>query len=131
MYAADPNKDDVADLNDNTFDKQTALGFGDLAGVSLNFALNDNLAFNASYARLDGESGKSGAIIGSIGNFGFILEATSTDISDNTRSNIEVSYNLGMGLIAASMQQDAEENDIQSVGFSTNCMTQLASTFST
>ena len=131
VYAADPNKDDVADLNDNTFDKQTALGFGDLAGVSLNFALNDNLAFNASYARLDGESGKSGAIIGSIGNFGFILEATSTDISDNTRSNIEVSYNLGMGLIAASMQQDAEENDFNLSGSQPNCMTQLASTFRT
>ncbi len=118
LYAADPMKDDAADINDKAYANESALGFGDLAGVNVNIAFNDNLAFNGSYVSLDGKTGTSGALIGSMGDFGLILEATNTDIADETRSNIELSYDVGMGTLAAAMQKNADGDSINSVGFS-------------
>ena len=118
IYAVDPAKDDTTDITGNTYADEAALGFGDLAGINVNVAFTDEVTFNGSYAKIDDKTGTSGALIGSFGELGIILETTKIEDEDKARSNVEVSYDLGFGVVAAALQKDADDVDYRSVGFS-------------
>ena len=118
IYAVDPVKDDTTDITGNTYADEAALGFGDLAGINVNVAFTDEVAFNGSYAKIDDKTGTSGALICSFGELGIILETTKIEDEDKAHSNVEVSYDLGFGVVAAALQKDADDVDYHSVGFS-------------
>lgn len=117
IYAADPAKEDMNDILGSTYTSESDLTFGDLMGASVRFSLMDNLDFNASYARMDGKNGVSAAFIGSMNDFGFIVEATDIKDEDKTRANIEASYDIGFGSVIASMQRDGAGDGLNSIGF--------------
>lgn len=118
LYSIDPAKDDTEEITGNTYADSNELGFGDVAGINVNIAFNDNIAFNGSYAKLDDKSGTSGALVGSFGDFGLILETTKIQDEDKARSNIEASYDLEVGTVAVSLQKDADDVDYRSLGYS-------------
>lgn len=117
VYVLDPAFEDTADITGNSLPDESATAFGDLLGVNVNVGFTDNIAFNASYAKIDDKTGVSGALIGFMGDFGLILEATKIEDEDKTRSNIEASYSLGFGTFAASLQKDGEGVDYRTIGF--------------
>lgn len=129
LYTIDPAKDDTADITGNAYADQGELGFGDVAGMNVNVPFNDDIALNASYAKIDDKTGASAALVASMGGFGVILEGTSIEGEDENRTNIEVSYDLGMGTLAASVQKDGEGNEFRSLGFSTDIYENTALNF--
>jgi len=116
VYAADPAKDDTADITGNDYADEAALAFGDLAGVNLSVALTDSVQLNGSYVSIDDKVATSALLAASFGEFGVIAEATDVEDEDKTRTNVELSYDFGLALVAAGVQQDGEGNDIKSVG---------------
>ncbi|KUJ72565.1 hypothetical protein [Thiomicrospira sp. WB1] len=117
-YVVDPDNGYINDdYYGNTNLDQSELGWGDLSGVNAYWPVNDYLAFNGSYAKIDDDNAYSGAAFLSVNQFGLIAEGTDLDVEDHTRYNIEAFYESNVGTFSVAGQRDGENQDYILVGY--------------
>jgi hypothetical protein len=117
-YVVDPDNGYINDdyYGDTSLD-QGELGWGDLAGLNAYWPVNDSLAFNGSYAKIDGDNAYSGAAFLTVNQFGLIAEGTDLEVEDHTRYNIEAFYESNVGTFSVAGQRDGENQDYVFVGY--------------
>jgi len=117
-YVVDPDNGYInEDYYGNTSMDQGELGWGDLSGVNAYWPVNEYLAFNGSYAKIDDDNAYSGAAFLNVNNFGLIAEGTDLEVEDHTRYNVEAFYASDFGTFSVAGQRDGNDEDYLFVGY--------------
>lgn len=117
-YVVDPDNGYInEDYDGDTSLEQGELGWGDLAGINAYWPVNEYLAFNGSYAKIDDDNAYSGAAFLNVNNFGLIAEGTDLEVEDHTRYNVEAFYESNLGTFSVAGQRDGEDQDSILVGY--------------